>query len=110
MATSVFKTLEALATEKEAIRQREQEIVAGLREALGRLGYGMEQVAANGTARRGTPTSRRRSLSSRAKPLTWADCGRTFALPLHLGRHRSTMHPRPRTSVPASRDGMPAEP
>ncbi len=96
MATNVLKVLEALSSEKEAIRRREEKLLSGLREVLGRFGYRLEPLAANertnGSGRRGSSMPTRRRASSGSKPLTCTACGRTFALPLHLGRHMSTMH------------------
>ena len=76
MTTTGFKALEALASKKESIRQREQKMVAGLRDTLGRLGYGLEQIGGNGVARGGSHAARGRSLRPGGKPLTCPECAR----------------------------------
>jgi hypothetical protein len=92
MAANFLRAFQALSSEKEAVRKREEKLVSGLRETLERLGYRLEPLNANGSARRTRRTPLRRALSSGSKPLTCSECGRTFALPLHLGRHMGAMH------------------
>ena len=93
MAANFLRAFRALSSEKEAVRKREEKLVSGLRATLERLGYRLESINGNGPSSRGTRTAtRRRAASSGAKTLTCSECGRTFALPLHLGRHMSAMH------------------
>ncbi len=92
MAANFLKTLQALSSEKQAVRKREEKLVADLRGVLGKLGYRLEPMSGNGAARRGTRATTRRAVPTGSKPLTCPECGRSFALPLHLGRHMSTMH------------------
>lgn len=103
MAANFLRAFQALSSEKEAVRKREEKLVSGLRETLGRLGYRLEPINANGSGRRSRRTPLRRALSSGSKPLTCSECGRTFALPLHLGRHMGAMHKGKRLgAAPAS--------
>jgi hypothetical protein len=92
MAADLIKAFEALSSEKEAVRKREENLVSDLTEVLGRLGYQLEPVGAKGSASRNGRTRGRGTGSSGSKTLTCSECGRTFALPLHLGRHMSVMH------------------
>jgi hypothetical protein len=77
---------------KAAVRAREEKLVSDLKEILGRLGYRLEPLDGNGVAGRPTRATGRGVVSAGPTPLTCSECGRTFALPLHLGRHMSTMH------------------
>jgi hypothetical protein len=94
MANRLLKEFRTLATAKRAIRQREEKLLAGLGETLGRLGYQLEPIIFDG----GRPQHRRlasrgKNVASRgSKSLRCSACGRTFALALHLGRHMSVMH------------------
>jgi hypothetical protein len=92
MTTSFLKAFAALSTEREAIRKREEKLLSDLRDILGRFGYRLEPIEVNGSGRRGVSVSTQRGVSSSFKPLACTACGRTFALPLHLGRHLSAMH------------------
>jgi hypothetical protein len=93
MKTDLHATFQALAAEKQAVLKREEKLVADLREVLAKLGYRLEPISANGTSRPAPVSGRRRRSAPRgSKPLACAECGRTFALPLHLGRHMSVMH------------------
>jgi hypothetical protein len=108
MKTGLHAAFQALAAEKQAVLKREEKLLADLREVLARLGYRLEPLGANSS--RGVPrrSSRRRQSASRgAKPLTCNECGRTFALPLHLGRHMSVTHKggRVATHQPGSSPG-----
>lgn len=102
MPADLIKAFEALSAEKEAVRKREEKLVSDLTEILGRLGYRLEPAGANGSARRSDRTPGRGAVSSGSKPLTCSECGRTFALALHLGRHMSATHTGKRPATPQS--------
>jgi hypothetical protein len=78
-----------LAAEKKAIMQRQSALVASLNRLLPSIGYRVVAVSSE-TKAAARPSPRRASRA--AKPLTCSECQRTFALPLHLGRHISVMH------------------
>jgi hypothetical protein len=85
--------IDALSTQREALRKREAKLIADLRDILGGLGYRLEPVGADGVPpTSGTAPARRRTVSPGPAARTCPECGRTFALPLHLGRHMSVMH------------------
>ena len=42
-----------------------------------------------------TPPARKPPAAAPGRTLLCADCGRAFALPMHLGRHRKRAHDRP---------------
>jgi hypothetical protein len=93
MATNLLKVIEALSSEKDAVLKREEKLVSGLRETLSRLGYQLEAIGHDGASRPGHRARQRRSAPSLgANAVTCSECGRRFALPLHLGRHMSAMH------------------
>lgn len=92
MAIDLLRAFQALSTEKEAVRKREEKLVSDLRDTLGRLGYRLEPVHTNGTVRRTSTASSRRAAAPGPKALACPECTRTFALPLHLGRHMSVVH------------------
>jgi hypothetical protein len=93
LAVNLLKVFAALASKKAAVRAREEKLVSDLREIVGRLGYRLEPLDGNGVAGRRTRATARGAISAGGPtPLTCSECGRTFALPLHLGRHVSTMH------------------
>ena len=98
----LLRTLQTLATEKQSILTREEKLVTGLRHVLGRLGYQLEALPSNGASRPNGKASR----SQRAhgalrviRRISCPECSRTFALPLHLGRHMSVMHKGMRLST-----------
>lgn len=110
MAVHLFKALQALRIEKEAARKREAKLVSDIGGVLQRLGYRLEPIGGNDSVRRGPKASGARRMTSPAKPLTCSECGRTFALPLHLGRHMRSMHAAKRGAsalppMPAAADG-----
>lgn len=100
MPSDLLRAFQILSSEKEAIRKREAKLVADLREKLGRLGYRLETVAANGPVRQAR-AALPRAAAARPGSLSCPQCGRTFALPLHLGRHMSVTHKTKGGAVPA---------
>lgn len=108
MPTDLLKTFRGLVAEKQAIRQREEKLLASLRDVLRRLGYRLEPLGSNGVSRRHRTAAHVRP----DEPSSWGrkavvcqECGRTFSLPLHLGRHMSVMHKgakRSQTTKPAT--------
>jgi hypothetical protein len=92
MTNDFLRAFRALSTEKEDIRKREVKLVSDLRQTLARLGYRLEAISTNGRGRRTGAPSSARTAGPRAGAVTCAECGRTFALPLHLGRHMSVTH------------------
>jgi hypothetical protein len=107
MRTDLQAMFRALAVQKRAVLKREEKLVADLRGILGQLGYRLEPISTNGMSRPGPKSSRPRRTASRgSKPLTCSECGRTFALPLHLGRHMSVMHKR--KNAPGAQSGSSA--
>jgi hypothetical protein len=110
MTTGIIEVLAALVADKAALRKREEKLVVELRETLGRLGYRLEPIGTDGRAGRGTGVTGRHSASPGSTRLTCSLCPRTFALPLHLGRHVSTMHKgnkaaAPKTAVSTAKNG-----
>jgi hypothetical protein len=93
MANRLLKEFRTLATAKQAIRQREEKLLAGLEETLGRLGYRLESISFDG----GKPQSRR--LTSRGQN-TASRGSKSMALPglewVHEGRSMAARHPRGR--------------
>jgi hypothetical protein len=100
MAANLLRLFHALATEKQAVRKREDTLIADLRPVLGDLGYRLEPIGANASPRRTTSPRPGRMASRSSKQLRCDECGRTFALPLHLGRHASVMHKGKRAAAP----------
>jgi hypothetical protein len=103
MAANLLKELHALATTKRALRQREEKLVVDLRKVLGRLGYRIDRISFDGRGPRRRVVSREQSpASGGSKSLRCSTCGRTFSLPLHLGRHMSVMHKGQASSAPGT--------
>lgn len=105
MALTLAKTLRLLAAEKKAVLQRQTALVASLNKLLPSIGYRVVPLESEGrTDLRSTGGGRRRPAPTavllRNKPLVCQHCNRTFALPLHLGRHISVMHKAKSPSTP----------
>jgi hypothetical protein len=96
VALTLIRTLKMLAAEKKAIQQRQSALVASLNRLLPSIGYRVVPVAPDAAMR-----ARPRATARATKPLTCPQCQRTFALPLHLGRHISVMHRTQRTAAAA---------
>ena len=100
MVTDLIKAFEALSSEKTAVRKREDQLVSDLTAILGRLGYRLEPMGTNGAFHPSRSTPVQRAVSRGSKPLTCAECDRTFALALHLGRHMTATHKGKRAAAP----------
>jgi hypothetical protein len=98
VAITLAKTLRLLAAEKKAVLQRQAALVANLNKLLPSIGYRVVPLEDEGRAdARSNLRGGRRSTTLTARPLlnktlVCRYCQRTFALPLHLGRHISVMH------------------
>jgi hypothetical protein len=92
MRSDLFKAVQTLAKEKQALLTRQERLVATLRASLGRLGYRLEDVTSKASRPPQSGKSPRRPAGVTG-PFACPECGRTFALPLHLGRHVSATHP-----------------
>jgi hypothetical protein len=92
MSANVMKSLQSIATQKQSLMKREQELIAALNRILPGLGYRI--VASEGSdGVRSRPSARmRRPMTSRRKSIACPHCDRRFAHRLHLGRHISAMH------------------
>jgi hypothetical protein len=103
MAGNLLRLFHTLAAEKHAVLKREEALIAELRRVVGDLGYRLEPIGTSASPRRTTSRRRGGMVARGSKPLRCDECGRTFALPLHLGRHTSVMHKeaRPGTALPA---------
>ena len=105
MAADLLQTFQTLVTEKQAILMREEKLVTDLRQVLERLGYQLEAITSNGASRPSGKASRSRSAQAASRapgPIACPECRRTFALPLHLGRHMSVMHKAAKARPPAA--------
>jgi hypothetical protein len=98
VALTLAKTLRLLAAEKKAVLQRQTALVANLNKLLPSIGYRVVPLESEGRMDvRPTPRGVFRAAPVAVKPLghkplVCSHCDRTFALPLHLGRHISVMH------------------
>jgi hypothetical protein len=110
MPADVVKSLRALTTERQALLQRERELIGSLNAVLPGIGYRVVPV----TDSRPAPSLAKRTISAAtARPLSCPHCGRTFGRPLHLGRHISAIHKgkgasqlQPETTTPKPRRRM----
>ena len=102
VAITLAKTLRLLAAEKRAVLQRQTALVANLNKLLPSIGYRVVPLEGEGRADARSNLRGRRStaLSLLNKSLVCRYCQRTFALPLHLGRHMSVMHKVKSASTP----------
>lgn len=91
MPADVLKLVESVLAEKTALADKERELIANLNRVLPGIGYRVVPIALRG---RKSVGGLRRSRLARpgAKPLSCPQCARTFAHPLHLGRHLSATH------------------
>src|SRR5262245_24196291 len=91
MPTDVVKLIESVLAEKTAVATKERELVSNLNRVLPGIGYRVVPMGANiQTSRNAGRTGR--PMRPQAKPLQCPQCPRTFAHPLHLGRHLSATH------------------
>lgn len=92
MATEVIKFVEAVLAEKNAVAAKEKQLIESLGRILPTMGYRLVPTAAAGHAGRHAVQARAAARPARAKSLACTQCDRTFAHPLHLGRHVSATH------------------
>jgi hypothetical protein len=108
VAITLAKTLRLLAAEKKAVIQRQTALVANLNKLLPSIGYrvvpleGEGRVDARSNLRGGRRSTRLTARSLLNKSLVCRYCQRTFALPLHLGRHISVMHKEKGAATPSA--------
>ena len=91
MPIDVLKLVESMLAEKTAVATKERELINNLNRVLPGMGYrvvplAQRQRTSHGT-RRAMPV-----LRPAGKALSCPRCSRTFAHPLHLGRHMSATH------------------
>jgi hypothetical protein len=91
MPADVLKLVESVLAEKTALANKERELITNLNRILPGIGYRVVPIALRGPGSHG---ARRRARLARpdGKPLSCPQCSRTFAHPLHLGRHMSATH------------------
>ena len=96
MPSDVMKLVESVLAEKTAVATKERELISNLNRVLPGIGYRIVPIALRG---RTSPSAPRRARLARPtdKPLACPRCPRTFAHPLHLGRHMSATHGAKRT-------------
>src|SRR5215467_9649211 len=83
---NLLSTLRSLAKDKLSVKRRENELLATLNRLLPSIGYKVVLTRANGIE-----GSTSQSVAAR-KSIACPHCDRSFAHPLHLGRHVSAMH------------------
>lgn len=91
MPADVLKLFESVLAEKTAVATKERELINNLNRVLPGMGYRVVPLALRDRTSHG---ARPRTLPARpgGKPLSCPRCSRTFAHPLHLGRHMSATH------------------
>jgi hypothetical protein len=92
MPVDVMKSLESIATEKQSLMKREQELITTLHRMLPRLGYRIVASGVRDGADSGRSSRLRRTLARRRKSIACPHCDRRFAHRLHLARHVSAIH------------------
>jgi hypothetical protein len=95
MPADVLKLVESVLAEKTAAATKERELISNLNRVLPGIGYRVISIAAAAQNDHRRPR-RGRLLRPDGKPLTCPKCSRTFAHPLHLGRHMSATHGTPK--------------
>lgn len=91
MPADVLKLVESVLAEKTALANKERELITNLNRVLPGIGYRVVPIALRGPKLR-SGTRQARLARPDAKPLSCPQCARTFAHPLHLGRHMSATH------------------
>jgi hypothetical protein len=91
MPADVLKLVESVLAEKTALANKERQLISNLNRVLPGIGYRVVPIGQRRQKVRGRRRSARLTRSD-AKPLSCPQCGRTFAHPLHLGRHLSATH------------------
>jgi len=91
MPADVMKLFQSVLAEKTAVATKERELINNLNRVLPGMGYRVVPLALR---QRTTHGPRPRALAARpgGKLLSCPRCSRTFAHPLHLGRHMSATH------------------
>ena len=91
MPADVLKLVESVLAEKTAVATKERELISNLNRVLPDMGYRVVPIAVQ--AQKSESRARRaRLIRPQGKPLLCPQCSRTFAHPLHLGRHMSATH------------------
>jgi len=90
MPTDVMKLVESVLAEKTAVANKERNLIENLNRLLPDMGYRVVPIAP------GAPSSAR-TVRRSPRLLACPRCSRTFAQPLHLGRHLSATHGVKRT-------------
>ena len=95
MEADITRAIESFASERRALAKRERDLIALLNQALPTMGYRV--VASDSPSPRPAPAppaekAARPIMRPARKALKCPHCERTFAQPLHLGRHLSTTH------------------
>jgi uncharacterized C2H2 Zn-finger protein len=91
MAADVLKLVESVLAEKTAAATKERELISNLNRVLPDIGYRVVPIAGQVQKNHRRPR-RTRLMPPAGKPLSCPQCSRTFAHPLHLGRHMSATH------------------
>lgn len=91
MPADVLKLVESVLAEKTAVATKERELISNLNRVLPGIGYRVVAIAAKVQRAKGAGRIAR-PMRPGAKPLSCPQCPRTFAHPLHLGRHMSATH------------------
>src|SRR5262245_47927745 len=91
MPADVLKLVESVLAEKTAVATKERELISNLNRVLPGMGYRVVPIATQMQKAVGGPAPVR-LLRPEVKSLTCSQCARTFAHPLHLGRHMSATH------------------
>src|SRR5262245_23435587 len=91
MPADVLKLVESVLAEKTAVATKERELVSNLNRVLPGIGYRVVAITAK-VQHAKAPGRAGRQMRPEAKPLSCPQCSRTFAHPLHLGRHLSATH------------------
>ena len=87
-----MKSLQSIATQKQSLRKREQELLTALNRTLPGLGYRIVASEARDGVHPGRLAGMRRTVARRRKSIACPHCDRRFAHRLHLARHVSAMH------------------
>lgn len=91
MPADLIKMVESVLAEKTALANKERELISNLNRVLPGIGYRVVPIALRAPRPHGA-TRRARLTRPDGKPLSCPQCSRTFAHPLHLGRHMSATH------------------
>ena len=93
MPADVLKLVESVLAEKTAVATKERELISNLNRVLPGIGYRVVPIAAAQQSPKAHTEPRAARLARpEGKPLSCPQCPRTFAHPLHLGRHMSATH------------------